>query len=81
MPFDKNEYNRTKEEALKKKQMSRRDKSWKVQRDASLFMMFKEWGRSYDQIKDGLERYGGVKVSSELIKEAIQRIKDRISNE
>lgn len=81
LPFNKEEYNRLKMEALKKKKINRRDKSWKLQRDVLMYAMNKSLNVKYDNIKDYLERFGDLKVSSDMIMEAIKRTKDRLSKE
>ncbi len=76
LPFDKDEYESAKKEALKKKMLSRSDKRIKLQRDVLIWMLNKDYNIKVKDIKDRLKEISGVDLSKKYFVNIITFVAD-----
>lgn len=77
LPFDKDEYETKKKEALAKKKKSRQDVRFRKERDAALFLAKKYSEMTADQLAIEMSAYSNGKVSGQMVERAIARITHR----
>jgi len=74
LPFDKDEYEEAKRDALKKKQLKGTERKWKKQRDAAIYLYKHYSGETYEEMAKQLTIYCGFKVRENQVVSAIQAI-------
>lgn len=73
-PFDKNDYEKLKEEAMKKARMKKRELHYKKQRDACMFLLKKFAEMKSPDISRELTLLSGTKISERMVRYAIAGI-------
>ena len=73
-PFDKQEYEKLKEKAMKKARMKKRELHFKKQRDACMFLLKKHAEMKSPEISQELSAISGSKISERMVRYAISGI-------
>ena len=76
LPFDKDEYETAKKEALRKKMLSRSDRKIKLQRDVLIWMLSKDHNIKVKEIKSRLKEISGVDLSKRYFENIISFVND-----
>lgn len=76
-PFNKKEYEKKKKEALEKKEITRFQKRFKLQRDCMMYLYNKVTGKHNKQIAEDLAETCEYDIGEDLVKEGIQEIRRR----
>jgi hypothetical protein len=76
LPFDKDEYEEMKGEAMEKKRLSRGDRRIRLQRDALVWVMNKEHQIPVMDIKDALHRIADIELNHRTLENAISKINE-----
>lgn len=76
MPFDEDEYEKAKREALEKKRLSRSDRKIRLQRDILVWYLYKELKIPLEDIKDILLRLGDVEMGLKTLQNIISKINE-----
>lgn len=74
-PFDKEKYEKMKQESIKKKQRSRQQLNWKRQRDVLIYLYKEATGKNDDQIAEDVTIISGFKLSGMAVAKTLQRLK------
>lgn len=77
-PFDRVEYNKIKEEALKKRKKSRREVEWKRQRDAIIYYLKHRDGISAEELSGILQKECDVMLSSSAIEHSLEEFGGKV---
>lgn len=73
-PFDKEEYEKMKQESIAKKYRTQRQINWKKQRDALIYLYKKFSEKSSSEIAEEITISSGFKISREVVDHTIQRL-------
>lgn len=73
-PFDKNEYEKLKETAMKKYRLKKREHQFKKQRDACIYLLKKHTEMNSPEISRELSAVSGVKLSERMVRWAVASI-------
>ena len=79
-PFDRTQYNKIKEEALKKRKKSRREVEWKRQRDALIYVLKTKMRLSAEEMSKLLEKECDVLVSVPAIEHSMEEFGHKVIN-
>jgi len=81
LPVPDDEYNKAKAKALKKKDLTRTDRKWKQQRDAALYIIRRETGKTYTAIAREMTVLCGFPISEKMMRFGIQNITKEKDND
>lgn len=77
LPINKDDYERAKQEALKQKEVARKEQKWKRQRDACIYLLSREANYDGDIIASEIFKLTGEKVTPMSIKWALSDMAKR----
>jgi len=76
LPFDKDEYEKLKKEAMEKKRLSRGDRRIRLQRDTLVWLMDKVYKVPRNEIIEGIAKITDITLSPRAIENIISRINE-----
>ena len=74
LPVPKEEYDKAKARALKKKELTRTDRKWKQQRDAALYLIRRETEMTYERMAREMTVICGFPISKKMMSLAVSSI-------
>lgn len=76
LPFDKDEYEKAKQEAMEKKRLSRGDRKLRLQRDALVWYLKKKKETSLEEIKTALHSLADIEINVRTLENAVTKINE-----